>query len=313
MIERLESFSDIPMEKLPFPVYTANRLPFNDLTMRAGNEKWASIRFFVLSNGKRFRVKEFFLDWFFTGFPKSLLKDFSSSYSAVETFDVGGSHFYYGKNYHGLDSVSGYVSGTQIEVECGSYASIGDFTEVVADLLSRKPDYVPPEAMQFPERSHSVGRPGGEWYENRRISNLDWYRTAHEEYTFSGHTMMTSGIGYLVVGGQQMTILILQEHGYEKAIWAEVAESSLKLRNAIYNVRKGSGFYNRFTEIPGGSLLFRETEGPGILRIVEKSRTWTIGFSPGFTMEETISFSKKLTDFSDFLQKTLESAIQENA
>lgn len=313
MIERVESFSEIQGDKLPFPVYKANRLPFTDLSIRINNEKWASIRFFVLSGGKKFRVKEFFLDWFFTGFPKSLLKDFSSSYSEVETFYVGGNQFYYGKNYHGLDSVSGYVCGTQIEVECDSYATIGNFTEVVKDLLSRKPDYVPPENMQFPDRSHSVGNPKGEWYENRRISMLNWQRTANGEYAFSSHRMKASGIGDLVKNGQHMTILILQERGYEKVIWAEVAGSGMNIKNAIYNVRKGTGFYHRLSEIPGGSILFRDDDGPGILRIADGNRTWTIGFSPGFIMEDIISFSERLPEFRTFLQNTLEAAIHENA
>lgn len=313
MIERFENFSDIPLDELPFPVYTANSLPFTELSIRVNDEKWPTVRFFVMYGGKKFRVKEFFLDWFFTGFPKSLLEDFSSSYSDVETFYIEGTPFYYGKNYHGLDSVSGYVSGTQVEIECDSSSSIGDFSEVVEDLLSRKPDHVPPEDMQFPERSHSAANPGGEWYENRRIGRLGWFRTRREKYAFSGHVMRTSGIGSMVADGKNMAILILEESGYEKVIWAEMAGSGINIRNAIYNVRKGSGFYKRFSEIPGGSLLFREPGGPGILRIEDSSQTWTVGFSPGFTREEIMAFSRNLPDFGAFLQRTLESAIHEKA
>lgn len=313
MIQKAESFSGIPRDSLPFPVYTATRLPFTDLSIRVNDEKWPSVRFFVHSGGKKFRVKEFFLDWFFTGFPKSLLRDFSSSYSPVVTFSKRGTVFYYGKNYHGLDSVSGFVYGTQVEIECESPATAGEFTEVVGDLLSNMPDPVPPDRMQFPDRSHSAKGHSGEWFENRRISRLKWYRTAREDYPMSGHSMRSSGIGNLTVDGQWHTILILEEGGYRNAVWAESASSGLDISNAIYNVRKGSGFYSRFSVIPGGSLLFRENKGPGILRIMDGDQTWTIGFSPGFTSEEILDFSRKLAEFSTFLNSTLESAAHSNA
>ncbi len=313
MIERLNDFGEIPREVLPFLVYSPMDFPCSELSLRIADEKWPSIRFVMMASGKEYRIKEFFMDWFFTGFPKSLFKDFSSSYSPVENLKVEGVVFYFGKNYHGYDSVSGFACGTQLEIECKSGATKGEFMEVVQDLLSSKPDPDLLSKLQFPDRSHSAKGNDGDWYENKRVSRLKWLNTDGGEYAISGHRMRSSGIGNLVMDGHRQSILILEENGYEKAIWAEVTDSGLAVPNAIYNFRPGSDFYDLFVDVPGGKLLFREPDGPGILRSEVHEEVWTIGFSPGFARDEIVSFSEDISSFRGFLESTRLAAGQDRA
>lgn len=313
MTENYRNFSEIPKERFPFPIYRANDLPFKELTLRTNDAKWPTVRFFVESRGKKFRIKEFFMDWFFTGFPKSLFKDFSSSYSEVKDLVIDHTVFYYGKNYHGLDSVSGFRFGTQLEVECKISASPEDFIEVIEDLLETRPEISHLRGKQFPDRSHSAKGYESDWYENKRVSRLNWYRTGMKEFIFSGHRMTTSGIGTMAVEDKSHTILILEENGFESAIWAEKTDRDIEISNATYNFRKGTGFYNSFKQTPEGKLLFREPNGPGILRVEMDQVVWTVGFSPGFSIDEIRAFSEMISIFSNFFDNALRNAIHEKA
>lgn len=313
MIQKISDFSEVPIYRLPFMVLSPSKLEFKELSVRIDDEKWPTVRFKLISGNKEFRVKEFFMDWFFTGFPKSIMKDFSSSYSEVQSFTVGDTVIFYGKNYKGLDSITGYFHGTHLEVESNSHASEGEFKVVVSDLLSRDPDFSLTEKMQFPDRSHSSKGFYGEWFENRRISRLNWLRTSNGEYKLHNHRLKASGIGYINSGNMKQVILILEEDNYLRNIWYEIADRGIPIENAVYDMRQGTGFYTKKTESKDGSIIYRDPCGPGILRIEDGTNIVTVGFSPSFSYADIIGFAQHMPEFELFVDKTLAQSLQDMA
>lgn len=313
MIREYDDFSLLPKRDIPFLVLGTSNLEHEDLTLRTADEKWTTIRFIVTAGSKKYRVKEFFMDWFFTGFPKSLFRDFSSSYSKVESFSIHHTTFFYGKNYKGHDSVSGYYLGTQIEIECDLSSTISEFRTVVKDLFTGNTDAQHLTTLQFPDRSYFTRGPAGDWYEEERISRLGWIRTPREEYSVSGHKMRTSGAGQIKVNGKMQSILILEEDNFRNVIWAEFSDKCIKLKNAAYDVRIGSGFYDKSVEMKNGIVILRQPDGPGILQAENRGITVTVGFSPGFTENDVVPFSEKIESFCSFAQGVLVNAHQDIA
>lgn len=306
MIEHYGNFSDLPYSRLPFIVLRPSTLQYRELSVRIDDEKWPTVRFYLISNHKEFRVKQFFMDWFFTGFPKSLLRDFSSSFSKVRNLLVGGTDFFFGKNYHGLDSTSGYYRGTQIEVECKQEATQEEFKAVLEDLLKEIKPSRGLEELQFPDRSFFSKGNSSQWFEDERVNRLNWMRTKREKFTLSGHSLHTSGMGHIVVKGKEQSILVLEENGFENAIWVEITHREIDLENAYYNVRRGENFYDTSEKLPDGTIIFRTPTGPGILRLEMNEDILTIGFSPGFSLEDIHQFHLKLENFCFLLNKIKE-------
>ncbi len=312
MIEAYPDFSGLPLTEFPFTVLRPMELEFSSLTVRKYGEKWPTVRFVINKGGKEYRVKEFFMDWFFTGFPKSLLKDFSSSYSKILDFNIQGTDFFYGKNYHNRDSVSGYHRGTQIEIECNLPASIEEFMVIAGDLMrsySRKERI---EQMQFPERSYFSNGHESDWFEDQRVSRLKWLKTPQLEYTIPNHRMEASGIGYLNLGQYKHRILILQENGFQRNIWIESTSKGINLKNAFYDVRAGDGLYDQCIDKENEIILYRNSRGPGVLRAEVENTVFTIGFSPGFSLSDIFDFESRIILLENFIEDMLQGAIQEN-
>ena len=73
MILELDSFGDIPVNSMPFIPIVPENIRASSLGLRIRDEKWPTLRYFIDYGNHRIRIKEFFMDWFFTGFPKSLM------------------------------------------------------------------------------------------------------------------------------------------------------------------------------------------------------------------------------------------------
>lgn len=311
MIHRLSDFSDLKKYVLPFPLIKPSKLKYKDISLRIDDEKWTTLRFMMKYRRKTFRVKEFFLDWFFTGFPKSLLKDFSSTYSKVEDFTVHGFKVFSGKNYRQQDSASAYIYGTQVEIECSDAAGKDEFDAVFRDLLEDLPDPGELSNMQFPDRSHFAKGGKTSWYEEERITRLDWHRTKRDLLPLPGHSMRTCGIG--VAPDNEQEILILEENQWKNMIWVESVDPDTDLEYAIYRIRAGDGFYDysSSTEERKNLIIYRQDHGPGILRMELDNRILTIGFSPGFSLEDISYVSSNVHLLISLLKKTRDAGIQE--
>lgn len=315
MIHRLSDFSDLSRFRLPFIVLKPSRLKYRDLSVRVNDLRWPTVRFVVKYRGREFRVKEFFLDWFFGGFPKSLLRDFVDTYSEVSSDYVRGYKVFTGRNYRGRDSSSAYVCGTQVEIDCQEPSEKQDFMDIMDDILHQRPDPLPLKDYQYPDRSHFSRGYRSDWYENNRISRMEWRRTPRRIYHFRGHNLRSSGMGFQQAGGMLQEIFILEEAEYTRTVWVEAADENIGIEHAFYRVRKEGTFYDVYREYPDerGSLLFRSADGPGVLRIRRDSQIWTLGFSPGFDEEDIGHMMRHMGELEMFLDGLRDGLRQERA
>lgn len=304
MIRRLSDFSDLSGYRLPFVVIRPSRMKYRDISIRVHDMRWPTLWFVMKHNHREFRVKEFFLDWFFPGFPKALMRDFASTYSKVVSFYAGGYKVFLGKDYHAHDSASAFVHGTQLEVVCREGASEDSFKDIFDDLLHERVDPLPLADHQFPDRSHFAKGYEGTWYEEQRVSRLDWFRTPRKIFWMPGHELRASGTGRTSVGGKTQEMFILEEREYRNAIRIEISDENIELEHANYNIRKGDGFYD-VTVGPEGKdyqIVFRSEDGPGILNFIKEHRVWTVGFSPGFSMDDIEQFAASSDNLIAFLE-----------
>lgn len=313
MIHRLSDFSDLDRYELPFPLIKPHKLKYKDISLRIADEKWTTLRYLVKYKGKTFRVKEFFLDWFFTGFPKSLLRDFSSSYSEIENISVHGYTIFTGKNYRQRDSASAYIHGSQVEVDSPEEIQVADFKGLFLDLLEEIPDPGKLSNMQYPDRSHFAKSTKTSWYEEERISRLNWYRTSRYLLSMPGHSMRSCGIGFYGRNDSEHEILILEENQWKSMLWIESVKADTTLEHALYRVRPGEGFYDYSTSSEDGQevIIFRQDLGPGVLHTEHNGHIFTIGFSPGFSLDDINYVSENMELVDSFLKKVREDSIQD--
>lgn len=315
MIHRLSDFSDLSRYRLPFIIIKPSRLKYRDIAVRVHDSKWPSVRFTVKRKGKAFRIKEFFLDWFFPGFPKSLLKDFSTTYSEVKSFKVSDFHIFYGKNYRKNDAAAACIFGTQVEVDTMESAGEEDFVALFSDLLRERPNPIPLSGYQFPDRSHFARGYSGEWYEDNRIARLHWRRTHRELFELPGHSLRSSGMGFLSMEGKRHEIFILEEREYRNGLWIENTEKNIRIDNAFYNVRKGDGFFDQTIELEqsNGLIIFRSADGPGVLQMDLVNSVVTAGFSPGFSIADIEYVAQHMEKLESYLEGIREKLRQEEA
>lgn len=292
MIAILKSIQEAEQFRLPFLVYAPRSHEPYDISVRVHDERWPTIRYHVKLAGKEIRVKQFFLDWFFPGFPKSMLKDFSSGYSNIRSREIHGHTMFLGRNYRKRDAASAWVHGTTIEMDSASTVSDDEYEHLLEDLLAVPPDKERLKKYQFPDRSHFARGYGSDWYENRRISRLAWRRTGAYPLKINGKDFLADGLGYIQSDDKTQEILIFQEGSYSRALWIEIASMGIGLEHAIYDVRKGEGLFDTELTLAGndGTLIFRKPSGPGVLRLILETSTITVGFSPGMDLKDVSAF-----------------------
>ena len=127
-------YSAVDTGDIHFVRYIPLTLKSSDATYRNGEFKWPTFRYILDLDGRKFRVKGFFLDWFSLGFPKSLISNLTRTFSEIESVQSGDCVFFIGKNHGGMDSASSYIHGTQAEIEAIETSSKDDFHKIYSNL-----------------------------------------------------------------------------------------------------------------------------------------------------------------------------------
>ena len=309
MIRVLKSFDELSRFRLPFLPYIPAAHEAYDISVRVNDLKWPTLRYRVRVKGREIRIKQFFMDWFFPGFPKSMLGDFSAGYSDIRSRQVKEYILFLGKNYRKNHAASVWVHGTTIEMDSTSTISDDEYENLLLDLLQNQPDPRSLQDYQFPDRSHFSRGYESQWYEDRRIARLTWRRTPPVSLEINGHAYKASGIGFISKNGKAQEILVFQENDFSRAIWIEKVSLGIELDHAVYDVRKGKGLFDIEVNLAEGKgvLIFRQPHGPGVLKIETDSNVVTAGFSPGIGLEDISAFISSLNAVMATLDETSKS------
>ncbi len=291
----LSSFRDLDEIKLPFPrVEPVDMVP-SDISFRPEDTKWCSIRFTVEHNGVEYRIKEFFLDWFFLGFPKSLMRNFVESYSKIIDQEINNVIVFIGNDYKGMYALSSFVHGTQVEIET-QYHNPKDIAEVFSNLRVNGSDLQRLNGLQYIDRSFFAKGRHDDWFEGERISRVHWQRSEHRPLVINGRILSPSGLGSLSTGEKEQRILVLEEDNFYRCVWVEITDSEIDIPYAFYKLRPGKYLYDNFSK--GGDAekmtkLFRRNSGPSVVQFEYSGKVVTIGFSAGFSENDVVSFVDK--------------------
>ena len=281
-IEDLQAF-------VPFLIHLPNGIEPTNVTYRKAGSKWATLRFECKVGDDKFRVKEFFLDWFYPGFPKSLMNSFVSTYSDTVAEMVKDRIIFYGKNYKGKDASSSYSLGTQIEIEGGSLAGVRKISQ------SMEAPFVEERFADLPFHKRSFFANGGrpEWFEEERIASLSW---CEPEERLCVEKLCLDSIGFSKRDEKvSRFILVFSERYYSRAAWVEIYESGDRDNRFVYDLRKGGNFFDHFYE--GNPIVAsRGDQGPSISRFTDRDSTITVSLSPVFQLREAISVMEGLKD-----------------
>ncbi|MCL5882009.1 MAG: hypothetical protein M1592_05440 [Candidatus Thermoplasmatota archaeon] len=284
MILDLDSFSSIPVNSIPFIPVIPSDIPASAISLRIHDEKWPTLRYFIDYGSHRIRIKEFFMDWFFTGFPKALMSSFADAYSEVSLSVPGAMHIYSGKNYRNCDSASVYYHGTTIEAESSDSMKHEEFVELFTGsmaALDKTSGYV--NDMQFHERSFFASGHHGQWYEDERIARLSWQpKTSQQIVLPGGEILDSSGFGVMKTGKDEHCIAIFQNNAYNGVLWLEAAPSDTSIPYAYYRLRKGEGLFNEFVHIADDcTAMLMEPYGPQVVQFMHNDRVITAALNPG--------------------------------
>lgn len=290
-MEKIVDANDLEsiQENSPFLIFIPDEIPIAKPTYRVPDEKWATLRFECSLGGERLRVKEFFLDWFYPGFPKSLMDSFISTYSAVESSTLRDRVIFYGKNYKGKEASSSFCMGTQIEIEGESRKNVVKLSEMMTA------PFVGEKFRRYPFFKRSFFANGGkpEWFEEARISNLSWGALEREIW---GGSLLSDSLGiYRDAGRIVQMILVLSEDYYKRAAWVDITNKESRRPHLVYEFRKGGNFFDVFEETDV-ALAFRGDAGPTIARSDLGNFVATVSLTPLFKLQDARSTVKSLIE-----------------
>ena len=252
----------------------------SEISYRGDQVKWPTFRYFVKIEDRKYRVKEFFLDWFYPGFPKSLMSTFMGTFSEIHSMRTGDRIFFTGKDYRGRNAASSFIKGTQVEVEALDELREEDFSWIFSDLRPVRVDEIRLRGSTFRERSYFASGHRGEWFEDNRISRLHWIDHIDASFDLCGKDYRLSSAGVLLSGSRiTHCILVIEGGSFERAGWIDVVRKDSRIPYGYYEFRNEDGMFD-YRDISDISVLMRRPSGPGMVRWSDSEMLYTTSISP---------------------------------
>ncbi|MFG1518997.1 MAG: hypothetical protein AAE977_00775 [Thermoplasmataceae archaeon] len=274
--------------EMPFIRYLPATMNALNLTYRDSATKWPTLRYFLDLDGRLYRVKEFFMDWFYQGFPKSLMSSFSGTYSDIHAATAGHHIYFIGKNYRGKQSASSFSHGTEIEIEAQGISDSGDFYRIYSDLVPSQRDEMRLRWTSFKNRSYFASGHTGEWFEDTRISRLNWIDDISISVLVYGKQYDLSSVGTIFREGRVENCILIFEYGsFERAMWVDILRNGSRIQHGIYRLRDEEGLFD-YREISHESILIRSPYGPSIVRWADLEMIYTLSMSPFFNFPDAM-------------------------
>ncbi len=162
---------DVTEVQLPFTTFVERSI-IDIFTLRLSYYRHPTLAFEIPDSG--IRVKEFFMDWFYYGFPKSQMLSASDFFGTVERGKVkrkGETYpLFTGMDYSGSISSCIFVEGTCLEIRHPK----GKMDDVISFLEHMNP-LSRPFLSAFYARSFYCNAPGTVfWFEEERMNRMKW-------------------------------------------------------------------------------------------------------------------------------------------
>ncbi|MCL4345707.1 MAG: hypothetical protein M1496_05020 [Candidatus Thermoplasmatota archaeon] len=205
--------------------------------------------------GMKISVKEFFLDWFYSGFPKNLMKTSSEPYSNLwrTMVMINGRNIpaFFGKDYKGRFAASFNKGGLNIEIRSDS-----DFSEIARDLIERINPR--PVNKKFLELSYYINNQGWRWFEEERIGRMKWNPLLNErlgDYYGDSHGNF-----------QDMHAIRIYRNTDGDYLWVDQAMKGTGIKNLYYRFDVNGTLFSDVSEMNNWKVFLLSEYGPAILR-----------------------------------------------
>ncbi len=281
-------------QNAPFIFFIPNRTGNEDFSFREENGKWASLKFFLNYKDNVYRVKEFFLDWFYTSFPKNLMSSFVDSYSPLTISQGLNGKIFIGKDYKGVDASSCYSLGTQIEIEGNRI-----YLKEVNDLLL--PIEIPEKLrnMPFHLRSYFARNKSKGWFEEERIARMKW---GYPELRLEINNSLMSSVGTYYYENKLMEMIsIFNREFFTKVFWVDISLKNSSIPYLFYTLRRNGNIYS-YTDFEGGVIAFLSDDGPGIFQKEISKFIITVSFSNDISVS---SFKQSYSDVNNVINNII--------
>ncbi|MHB1650823.1 MAG: hypothetical protein ACYCSA_04275 [Thermoplasmataceae archaeon] len=297
ILENDYAINKIESEKLKFLTFVPRKIHHQALTLRVNDRKWDTVRYFLTVDGIELRIKEFFMDWFYTGFPKSLLSNFIGTYSQVYHASTKNGIMFYGKNYRGNDSASMNIMGTQIEIESTVSAPMEVFRSIVEDLIPYKGVKFDC-SLPFHERSFFAAGKHGDWFEDERISRMKWKAAdGSAAMKIHGSVVRASSTGSYG-NGEFHRIVVLENNCFSHVSWIDFCTYPNNIVHSFYKLRNEGSLFDTFIIERDRKYVFRGDSGPALYQFYRDGKLYTVSFSPGIPVIDPEEVSSMEEEFA---------------
>ena len=285
MIEAISSPGEVSSLNLGFAAFFPIGYEVKSISARHHDALWPTVRY-EFSGDLSGRAKQFFMDWFYYGFPKNLMSSLVDSYSRVEA-RMGRSPVYYGRDYKGIDAATTSVNGTHIEVEFLA-GDRQDQEAFMNSLCADSEDLQRVSELKYHERGfHTMGNPG-QWYEDLRISRLKWVPMDDPQESF-GNAFRGSSEGSLVQDGKTVQrYRIYRESNFRRVISVDVWRRDTTVDHVRYRIRNGGQFFDIQAEKPA-LILYKSSFGPAMMGVTHNDLEGIISVSGPVGFDEAAS------------------------
>lgn len=296
-IIRVNDLGDL-QEEVPFLIFVPEEYKIENVTYRKEGRKWATLRYVCRIGSESLRVKQFFLDWFYTGFPKSLMESLVSSYSSIDSARKKDHVIFYGKDYKNMEASASFHFGTQIEIE-------GETRDGVTKLSENLyPVHRMEKFKNFPFYRRSFFARGGtpEWFEEGRISRLKWNHSLED---LKVRDLSLDSVGVLREKDRILeSVLVFADDYCRRAMWIDSARTDSSVDHLFYEIRSGGNFFDYFQD-EESIMAHKSQYGPGLYQIRANSKITTISFSPLFTLSEVKALAHDVSEMMEELENLI--------
>jgi hypothetical protein len=290
MFKKINDRDDLNNIPLPFATILPD-LVLSNISLRTDSEKWDTLRFEVEANNQRIRIKEFFMDWFYPSFPKSLLKTFSLPYEplSIRSITVNGITYpvFFGMDYSGAIAASTWISGTTLEIR--SMPDSGqNFIDMTMNILSQLQIGKFPERKDFISRSYYAGKKRKySWFEEERIGRMSWGSSENSlcGNFFKKFNCISSGT---FNGIHKIKVFTSEDMRGE--IWIDLFKIVASLKNGFYHFDEDNmGILQEHHGKDQFRIFSVSNFGPWLLRKVYPDIIATVGASSGIQIDDIVS------------------------
>lgn len=251
---------------LPFNVFVPDDGNYSSY-VRYSYTRPTSLKLVMETEYGQIRIKEYFMDWFYYGFPKNQMKSAVDYYGMESIRNVkfqGVSHLMFsGLDYKGNFTSTIFIGGTLLEFRHSS--ELGALPGKILQGLKQ----INKVSNSFMDSSFICNYwTGDSWFENNRIASLKWRKLSGE----SLFDYKPDSVGSL----ERMHKISILKNNNGEFLWVDISRKNTGIKNLRYRFSRGGNIF-KITKSSGSSFFGSISEyGPYLYQTEDQNFVYTV-------------------------------------